>query len=270
MRLIDTHCHLAHGRLGRGVAGVLDRAAEAGVLACVCAAGDVHEAGAALEIARRYPNVFCTAGVHPHAAKDFDAAAAAALEDLAAADRNVAVGEIGLDYHYDLSPRGVQREVFAAQLAIAGRAGKAVVVHTREAFDETLAILNEADLDGTRVVFHSFTEGPILLRRALDLGAMISFSGIATFKKAGKLRAAAAGVPDDRILIETDCPYLSPEPVRRQETNEPANVAHVAACLAAVRGVSAERFAETTTENAVRFFGLTVGESRGCGSIPVA
>ncbi|MBS3734966.1 MAG: TatD family hydrolase [Phycisphaerae bacterium] len=254
--LIDTHCHLAHGRLRPQVEAVLARAREAGVVAMVCAAGNVTDSKAALGLARAHGDVCALAGIHPHDAAEAPDDFLDRLERLAAGERNVAIGEIGLDYHYDFSPRDAQREVFAAQLALAGRLSKRVVIHTREAFDDTLAILDESDVDGADVVFHSFTGGVEETRRVLDCGAMVSYSGIVTFKKADTLRAAAATVPDDRLLIETDAPYLSPEPVRKHKTNEPANVAHVAARLAEVRGVSVGALAERTSANAAGFFGL--------------
>ncbi len=171
----------------------------------------------------------------------------------------MAIGEIGLDYHYDFSARYVQRQVFAEQLALAGRLGTKVVIHTREAFEDTLAIIRESGLAGERFVFHSCTEEPANVRRMLDLGAMVGFSGIATFKNAAQIRASARLMPAERMLIETDSPYLSPEPVRAMKINEPSNVAHVVRCLAAERGVPAEELAEQTTINAERFFGLVRG-----------
>jgi len=256
VRLIDTHCHLAHDRLAGRTDEVLARAESAGVCAIICAAGNLSESAAAAALACRKRRVFCMAGVHPHDAKDLAEGDLERIEALAGAEGNVALGEVGLDYHYDFSPRPVQRQVFAAQLALARRLDRPVVVHTREAFDETLAILAESGIDGRRVVFHSFTGDAAQARRALDTGAAIGFSGIATFKNAGYLRQAARLVPDDRILVETDAPYLAPEPVRKMRTNEPANVAHVVACLAGVRGVSAEALAELTAANAARFFSL--------------
>ena len=254
--LIDTHCHLAHGRLRREVPQVLARARDAGVQAVICATADMHGSKTALSLARRHENVFCTAGIHPHEAKDAGEDYPARIERLARDSRCVAIGETGLDYHYDFSPRPCQQRVFAEQLAVAARIGKPVVVHTREAFDDTLAIVRESDADGSRVLFHSFTGAPDEIRRALDIGATIGFSGIVTFKKAEELRRAAAIVPDDRIVVETDAPYLSPEPVRKLKTNEPANVVHVARCLAQVRNSPPEAFAGQTTANAIRFFGL--------------
>jgi len=258
MRLIDTHCHLAHGRLRQNLDDVLQRARAAGVVACICAAGNLHEARTALGLARTHEGVYFTAGVHPHDAKDAGEGYLEALAQLCAEGRNVAVGEIGLDYHYDFSPRDVQQRVFAEQLACAREIGKVIVIHTREAFEDTLAILAESGVDCGRVVFHSFTGGVDDGRRALETGAAISFSGIATFKRADELRKLAAVVPDERILIETDSPYLSPEPVRKMRTNEPANVAHVAACLAAVRGTTPDALAELTTQNAARLFDLDI------------
>jgi TatD DNase family protein len=256
MRLIDTHCHLADGRFKRLLEDVLDRARQAGVVGFVCAAGDLREACGALEIARAREGVFCTAGVHPHEAKGVPDDYLQQVEQLAAADENVAVGEIGLDYYRDLSPRRVQKQVFAEQLDLAGRLGKPVVIHTREAFDDTLAILAEGSVEPGRVVIHSCTENAAAVRRVLDWGAAVSFSGIVTYRKTDYLRKAAALVPSDRLLVETDCPYLSPEPVRKMRTNEPANVAHVLGRLAEVRGADAEDLAEQTTVNAARFFDL--------------
>lgn len=256
LTLIDTHCHLTDGRLVGQIEPVLARARSAGVAAVVCAASDVADSVAAAELADRHEMVFATAGVHPHDAKTAGEDYLRQVERLAGRAGNVAVGEVGLDYHYDLSPRQLQRRVLAEQLELAGRLGKPVVLHTREALDETLAILAEAGLPGERIVFHSFTGGPGEVRRVIDLGAFVSFSGIATFKKSADIRAAAALVSDDRILAETDAPYLSPEPVRKMQVNEPANVAHVLRCLAAARKVATEALAEATTANARRFFGL--------------
>ncbi len=255
--LIDTHCHLTHGRLRNQLAGVLDRAADAGVELIIAATGDIADSQAAGALARSHDNIYCSAGVHPHDANDVSADYLARLEQLAGAPKCVAIGEIGLDYHHDFSPRPTQREVFAAQLELAARLAKPVVIHTREAFEDTLAILAEAGIGGERLVFHSFTGDSGEVRRLLDLDAYVGYSGIATFKRTQAIRAGAALVGDERIMVETDAPYLSPEPVRKMKTNEPANVRHVAVCLAATRDASFEQFAEQTTANAVRFFGIS-------------
>ena len=255
MEFIDTHCHLAHGRLRGRLAEVVERAGQAGVTRLICAASGLAESRLSLAAARKFPGVYCTAGLHPHDAKSADADYLRVIEELCGADRNVALGEIGLDYHYDFSPRDVQRRVFAEQLDLAARLGKPVVIHTREAFEDTLAILRESQADASKVIFHSFTQPPASARTVLDLGSAISFSGIVTFKSAADIQASARLTPDDRLLIETDAPFLSPEPVRKMKDNEPANVRHVAAFLAQLRGDSAERLAEITTAYAERVFG---------------
>ncbi len=258
MKLIDTHCHLCHGRLRPQVDDVLNRARAAGVVAMICAAGDLPESAAALGLGRREPDVYSIAGVHPHDAREAPPDYLDRVEQLAADPKNVAIGEIGLDYHHDYSPRDDQRRVFAEQLELGRRIAKTIVVHTRDAFDDTLRILAESGVAGEKVVFHSWTGEEADLRRALDIGATISFSGIVTFKKTAALRESARLVPPDRLLIETDAPFLSPVPVRKMRTNEPANVAHVAACLGELLACGTEQLAERTTANAVRFFGLDI------------
>jgi TatD DNase family protein len=258
MKLIDTHCHLNNGRLRPIASEALQRARQAGVVAVVCASADFPESYASRTLAEANTDVWFTAGVHPHDAAAAPSDLAGRLQALAGHTRCVAIGEIGLDYHYDYSPRDTQRRVFADQLALAARLDMPVVVHTREAFDDTLAILADSPADLSRTVLHSCTEGPENVGRALELGVWVSFSGIVTFKKSDELRQSALLVPRDRLLIETDAPFLSPEPVRKMKVNEPANVAHVAQCLAGVLGVGVEALAELTTANAVRLFGLGV------------
>jgi len=257
MELIDTHCHLCHGRLRPQADAALRRAAEAGVTTVLCAAADLAEARAALALAGRRPNLYCLAGVHPHHAAEAPEDYLAELARLAGESRNVAVGETGLDYHYDYSPRDVQRRVFAEQLDLARRLDKPVVVHCREAFGDTLAILRDSGTPPDRVLLHSFTEPPPAARAALDFGALLSFSGIVTFRKADDVQASARLAPADRFVLETDAPFLSPEPVRRMPVNEPANVRHVARFLAELRGETLDALAAATTANAVRFFDPT-------------
>ena len=256
--LIDTHCHLAHGKLRGQVDGVLGRAEAEGVGVVIAAAADLHESKAALGLARSFPGVFCMAGIHPHDAKDASPEALRQIADLAAQDRCVAVGEIGLDYHYDFSPRQAQREAFAAQLEIAARLAAPVVIHTREAFDDTLAILDAWGGDMGRVLFHSFTGGPDEARQVVERGAWLSYSGIATFRNADAIRESVRLTPADRLCVETDAPFLSPEPVRKIQTNEPAHVVHTARRLADVRREPFDDFAARTTRNAIAFFGLDV------------
>lgn len=228
------------------------------MVAMICATSDLDETCSAAELAQRDAsrNVYCLAGVHPHEAVNVSPESLRQVEKYLALPRCVALGEIGLDYHYDYSPRENQRRAFAEQLEIARLQNSPVVIHTREAFEETMSILAESGINGKSVLFHSFTGGPEQADRVLEIGASISYSGIATFKKADDIRQAAAITPDERIMIETDAPFLSPEPVRKMKTNEPANVVHVAKRLAKVRSTPIEQFARQTTENAVRFFGL--------------
>ena len=253
-QLIDTHCHLTNGRLISRVDEVIDRANAEGVGPMICASATIRESQASLALAHRRDGIFVTAGVHPHDAAGVDEDYLETVEGLCGDEKNVALGEIGLDYHYDYSPRDDQKRIFAEQLALAKKLGKITVIHTREAFDDTLDILKQSRIDGSRVIFHSFTGGPGDVTRALDFGATISFSGIATFPSAKDIHQSVALVPGDRMLVETDSPFLSPEPVRKIRTNEPANVVHVSAFLAKIKKMTQSEMAMLTTGNAKRIF----------------
>lgn len=245
-RWTDSHCHLDPAAQAE-----VDAATAAGVERLVTVGTDVGSSAAMVDLARRHPaRVWATAGVHPHEAK----AGWEGLEALLGAPEVVAVGECGLDFHYDHSPRGVQREAFAAQIALAHRHGLALVVHTREAWRETFDVLGAEGVP-ERTVFHCFTGGPAEARRCLDLGAVLSFSGIITFRSASDIREAAAFCPQDAMLVETDSPYLAPAP-HRGERNRPALVPVVGAALAAVAGMPLEALAEATWRNAARVYGL--------------
>ncbi|MDP8936887.1 MAG: TatD family hydrolase [Actinomycetota bacterium] len=245
----DSHCHLQYDGIGPDA---LDRAAAAGVGAMVCVGTDAEQSARAIEVARAAPGrVWATVGLHPHDAANGTASLVPLLDG---APEVVAVGECGLDYHYDHSPREVQRTAFAEQVALASERGLTLVIHTREAWDDTFAIL-ESEGVPDRTVFHCFTGGPVEARRALDVGALLSFSGIVTFKKADEVREAAILAPLDRILVETDAPYLSPAP-HRGRPNEPALVAVVGAAVAQVRGVPAADVESATWANAGAVFAL--------------
>ncbi len=255
-QLIDTHCHLARGRLAQDPAGVVEEARQAGVHPIICATSDLEETRAAVRLVDRIQGLYCLAGIHPHDAKDASDEALTEMASLARHERNVAIGEIGLDYHYDYSPRKAQQEAMAAQIDLALGLAKPIVIHTREAFEDTMAILAESSIAGPNVLFHSFTGGPEHARRILDFGAWISYGGIVTFKKSDENRQAALATPDDRICVETDAPFLTPEPIRKIRTNQPAHVVHTAKHLAAIRQTPFEAFAARTTRNAKAFFGL--------------
>ncbi len=255
--MIDSHCHLADEAFEADLDAVVARAKEAGLTAAlvILAAGDEAEAARARKVREAWGAVRFATGVHPHSAGAFagrPAEAATVAADQAAAFDACGIGEIGLDYHYDLAPRDVQREVFAAQLATAKQLGRPVIIHTREATDDTFEIL--AQSAGVRGVFHCFTGDAAMARRALDIGFSVSFSGIVTFASAGSIREAAQLVPDDRLLVETDSPYLAPVPLRGKR-NEPAHVARVVEAVAAVRGVPAAHIAERTSLNFNGLFG---------------
>jgi TatD DNase family protein len=256
MKLIDTHCHLTHGRLRSHLDDVFTRAAGAGVEAVICAAGNCQESADAARLAATREGVYCMAGVHPHDAKDTPDDYLDRIASLGAGPDCVAIGEIGLDYHYNYSPPEDQRRVFAEQLVLAARLGKTIVIHTREAFDDTMSILADSPADLSRAVFHSFSEGPVCVTRVLEARATVSFSGIVTFSRADDIQRSARLVPADRLLVETDSPFLSPVPVRHMKTNEPANVAHVATFLAKLLASDPEQLAARTTANAIRIFGL--------------
>jgi TatD DNase family protein len=256
--VIDSHCHLAGDEFEADLPAVVDRAREAGLTGAlvILSAGDEPEAQRARRVRETWNGVSFSVGIHPHQAgahaTNIEAGIATLEQDIVTHDA-VAVGEIGLDYHYDFSPRDVQQEVFRQQLRIARGRRLPIIVHTREAALDTLQILRE-HAGGIRTVFHCFTGGRDLATAALDLGAWLSFAGIVTFPKAQELRDVARMVPSDRVLVETDAPYLAPVPYRGKR-NEPAFVARVVEALAGLRGEPPARTAEQTTENFHQVFG---------------
>jgi TatD DNase family protein len=258
--MIDSHCHLADPAFDSDRADVLLRARTAGVETVVCVADGVEASQRCLELAESHravtdaaPQLAATAGLHPHHAADFDDATASALERLLSDPRVVAVGETGLDYHYDRSPRETQRAAFAWHLAQAAALGKPVIVHAREADDDTAHLLMEAPA-GLTGVLHCFSAGRPVLEAALARGLCVSWSGMITFRN-WDAEWAVEAVPGDRLLIETDAPYLAPVP-HRGKRNEPAFVAATAARLAELRGTTPELVAELTAANARRLFRL--------------
>ncbi len=240
----DSHCHLDDEGLPGGTDGALAAARAAGVTRFVCVGTDAARSAAAIAIAAAHDDVWATVGLHPHdASQGVDT-----IVGLLDRPRVVAVGECGLDYHYDHSPREVQRAAFAAQIALAHERRLPLVIHTREAWDDTFAILAAEGVPET-TVFHCFTGGTEEARRGLDLGAYLSFSGIVSFKTAGAVRGAAVACPEDRLLVETDSPYLAPVPHRGRK-NEPALLPTVGAALARATGRDIERVAAATHRNA--------------------
>ena len=257
--MIDSHCHIAGQEFAGDLDAVVGRARAAGLQAAliILAADDEVELRQAVAVQRLWPEVRFSIGIHPHAAGKFAAApaeAAAAVETAIAAQPAArAVGEIGLDYHYDFAPRDAQHAVFRTQIALARRRRLPIVIHTREAADDTFAILAEEQAGDVAVVFHCFTGNTATARRVLDAGYDLSLAGIVTFPRATELKDVAAFVPLDRLLIETDSPYLAPVPLRGKR-NEPAHVALVADHVASLRGDTPERIREATTATFHRIF----------------
>jgi TatD DNase family protein len=259
---VDSHAHIDGDEFDADRDEVVARAREAGVRAILnVGTGDPHGGNfeRAVAVAEAYEGVYAAAGVHPHDARLYDEAAERLLlKVLRGSGRVVALGETGLDYHYDNSPREVQREVFARQLRLARAEGLPVIIHSREADEETAEILRrELEGSGTSGVMHCFGGGPALAEAALGLGFYVSFAGNVTFKKAEPLREVAAAVPLERLLVETDCPYLAPVP-HRGRRNEPAFAVETARFLAELRGVSHDELGRVTSENFSRLFGVTL------------
>ena len=252
-RYIDTHCHLydqrsKDGTVGMTVDEIVEAARTAGVTGMITVGCDAASTQQAIEVAERYEGVFATAGLHPHEARFGVDTIVPFLDD----PHVVAVGEAGLDYYYDHSPRDDQRTAFAAQIQLAHERKLPLIIHTRDAWDDTFDVLRAEGVP-ERTIFHCFTGGPTEARACLDLGAWLSFSGIVTFKTATELHEAARLCPADRMLAETDSPYLAPVP-HRGKPNRPAYVTHVVEALAALRGTPAEDVRVTTVDNACLAF----------------
>src|SRR6266850_1060777 len=260
---IDSHCHIDGPEYDADREEVIARARDAGVSMMLNVGTGDPRSGSferAVELAERHSEIYAAVGVHPHDAKLFDGAAEQRLLDLVRQSKRViAWGEIGLDYHYDHSPRDTQREVFRQQLRLAREQNLPVIIHSREADDDTIKIMSEELTGHQRAgVLHCFGGSLAMAERAIDLGFFISFAGNLTFKKAEDLREVARRLPLGRLLIETDCPYLTPVPFRGKR-NEPARVVETARCLAGIHDRELEEIARTTTENFCTLFGVPLG-----------
>ena len=253
--LIDSHVHLDDSRYNSDREAVFQRARKAGIEAFVTIGCDLSTSHAAVALAEQHPEVYATVGVHPHEAKHIESTWYEELKTLAQHPKVVAYGEIGLDYHYDHSPRDIQRTRFREQIQIARDLNLPLVIHTREAQEDTIAILREEQTSHMKGVFHCFSGDSWLARDALELGFFLSFSGVITFRNATMLREILPTVPLDRLLIETDCPYLTPVPFRGKR-NEPAFVTHVAETISTTLGnaMTFEEIARITTANAKCLF----------------
>ena len=250
--MIDTHCHLTDERLGSQLDAVLARAVAAGVRQMITISTSIADATDCIALCQKRDNLRCSVGVHPNYVGEEDFAAVPQLRGLQANPSVVAIGEIGLDYHYGRELRDRQFQFFEAQMQIAQDFNRPVIIHCREAGDDALGVL--AEFPGVPCVFHCFTGTAEEARRIIKAGHYLGFTGPITFKKADELRECVRVTPMDRLLVETDAPYLSPEPFRKQKVNEPALVMHVAAAVASIRNISIEEVDRLTTETAHRFF----------------
>jgi TatD DNase family protein len=254
--LTDTHAHLDAEQFAADLPDVLARAAAAGVARVVAVATTAPSSAACLALARRHPALSATVGIHPNELTGASPTAWDEVLGLVGDARVVGVGETGLDRHWESTPLALQEEYFARHLGLGRRCGKVVVIHCREAEADVLRLLrDDYERHGpVKGVMHSFTGGWATAEACLAMGLHLSFAGMLTYKNAAALRAVAARVPLERLLVETDCPYLAPVPLRGQR-NEPANVVHTAACLAGLHGLTAEALADQTTRNARALFG---------------
>lgn len=266
--LIDSHCHLDFPDIAGRLPEVLAAAKAAGVGRMVSISTHVARYETYRALAEAHPEIYFTTGTHPHNAALEPDVAASRLVFLSEHPRCIGIGEAGLDYHYDKSPRDIQRQVFRTHIQAARAAGLPLVIHARNADDEMIEILTDEMKNGSyAAVLHCFSSGMELARIGVEIGLYVSFSGILTFKKSEDIRAVAAAVPADRILVETDAPYLAPEP-HRGHTNEPAYVAHTARRLAEVLGTSEAEVARITTENFYRLFPKAAAADMAAGLVP--
>jgi TatD DNase family protein len=251
--VFDSHCHLTDERLRDEVGEVMMRAHDAGVIGVVSIASDARDGLAAHDLAVSRPDIWSTAGIHPHAAGAATSEDRDIVRELIARDRVVALGEAGLDYFYDTSPRDIQREMFAWHLDLSAQTGLPVVVHSRDAEEDTAALIREADPRATGVL-HCFAAGSLLFDTAMERGWYVSFGGMVTFKNFA-LTDFVRAVPEDKLLLETDSPYLAPVPMRGKR-NEPAFVAYTCNAVASIRGVDSSTLGAQTEANARRFYGI--------------
>jgi TatD DNase family protein len=256
MELIDTHCHLTFEGLAGDVTAVIERSKAAGVVGWITVGTDPEHNRKAVEIAERFENMYAAIGIHPHNADTVTASILNQLKELAQNLKVVAIGETGLDFHYNFSKQPAQRRAFVQQLKIAAEFNLPVIIHSRDAFDQTLDILEQHGYGVKKVVFHCFSGSAEQANIVLTKGYYISLTGIVTFKNASKTQEVAKLTPIDRLMLETDCPYMSPEPMRKQKINEPALMIHTASFIADLKQMDFTDFAARITTTSKNFFAL--------------
>ena len=255
MSLIDTHCHLDFARFDNDRHAMIERALAAGIKTMIIPALDLHNCAAVIKLAEQYAEIYCAVGVHPNASADWQPTHIDTIRAFAQHEKVVAIGEIGLDYHWDKSPKTVQHAAFSAQMQLAAELDLPVIIHNRESSDDVLRLMAASSLVGkaNAGVMHSFSAPAHIAQQTLALGFYLGFTGPLTYKKADGLRSIAATIPLDRILLETDAPFLAPHP-KRGKRNEPAYVAYVAERMAALHNLSVAEIGRITTANAQRLF----------------
>lgn len=256
MNLIDSHAHLTFDELQKNLDDILQKSRQAGVAGWITVGTDAQQNKKVISIIDKYENLYGAVGIHPHYASDISEADLGLVKELARHKKTVAIGETGLDFHYNLSKQNAQKKLFENLLEIAAMGNLPVIIHCRDAFDETIEILNKFKNSLKNVVFHCFSGTAGQAQIVLDKGFHISFTGVVTFKNAAQARDVAETVPLERMMIETDCPYMSPEPLRKQKINEPALLIHTAAKIAELKHISLEKFAEEVTKTTKKFFNL--------------
>ncbi len=256
MQLIDSHAHLTFDELQNGLDNVLQRSIAAGVTGWITIGTDAEQNERVLSVIDKYENLYGTVGIHPHYASDVSDADIDRVKELAKHKKIVAIGETGLDFHYDFSKQDAQKNLFENLLEIAAQSDLPVIIHCRDAFDETLEIIDKFKDSLKNVVFHCWGAAAEQAQLVLDKGFHISFTGVVTFKNAEQTRNAAKIVPLERMMIETDCPYMSPEPMRKQKINTPALLIHTAAKIAELKQMPLEKFAGEVTKTTKKFFNL--------------
>ncbi len=254
MSLIDTHAHLDIPPLNQNTDDIIKRAKDSGIHKIITIAVDIDSSFESIKYALKYDMVYASCGIHPNHAKNIAFHDLERLKSLANEKKIVAIGEVGLDYHWDYCPAEKQKEIFLSQIDIARETNLPLIIHSREANEDVYEIL-KGYANGMKGVFHCFSGDVVFAKKILDLGFYISFTGVITFPKAITLKEVAAFVPSDRIMLETDCPYLAPVPTRGK-TNEPSYLKYIAEEIAKIKGISLEELAHCTTRNATEFFSL--------------
>lgn len=257
MRLIDTHTHLTAKEYTDTLDDLLTRAQQADVDRWITIGNNLPDSAAAVELTKKHPGLFCSVGIHPHDADTLHEGSLEELRILAASQKVLAIGEIGLDYYYEYSTRPMQRAAFEQQLQLAGELSLPLIIHCRDAMNDCLDILKQWQRTDVPVVFHCFSGDTDQAGKLLERGYFISFTGIITFKNAAQLQKAAQFAPIQQIMLETDCPYMSPAPKRSVKPNEPALLIYIAQKLAQLKAMPLEEIADITTDNSQLFFGLT-------------